>query len=322
MEGSVESLNRQSIPYLDKSATGNSFSRHDLTSELIQIMEKRNDELGFDSHDLIEDQAGGPAAFSEGCGSMFDPDDKILASSPETLNRSLKKWPSDLQADDIDDNSSTDAKDILEKLEMNPPKKVTRSIPDISDSDLYLDDLRLDVNYNKTPPKAPVFSQNGENKKFGDTLPIVKLEKYRAMADPIAEESDDYFSMTSNMVSDWACRLRTKFIADLKLGAVKFLRDYKIKVEIVSDTMFWEKVKLTFSKLREVRRALLRHGLTKLLLFKDHRPISSLFSSRYGESRSIIEPSTGMGILMVNSMQRKKMVKKIAVNILNSSSLL
>ena len=304
----------------DQSAQGNSCSQNDLTSELLQIMDRPPDEADFDSHDLIEDQAGGPLAFSHDCGSLLDADDKILGSTPELPSKSYKKTNSDHPLEEIDGNLSSDAKDILDKLELQPLRHVPRLPADVDDYDICLGDDKSNLEVARTPKKngfcSGIVNYNGEKASYG----LPRLEKYRAMAVPILEESDECISHCQILLSNWITRFKSRLLADLKVCAVSFSCDYNMKVGIVSDTMMMEKAKQTISKLRDVRRCLLRHGLTKLLLFKERHHQQSLFSSRLIESRSNIDQPASGACTFITGDQRKKLVQKIAVNILNNSS--
>lgn len=319
MQGSSISLDPSSQLNAEQNIGGSGVSKNDLTAELLLIMDNPKDELAFLSHDLIEDQAGGPAGFSEGYGSLLDPDEKILIGSPESDNKSLQKRSADLQLDDNDENLSHDAKEILEKLELNHQRKPFKSTSDDQELDLNLDDYYNSSEANKNATKCENFQHERKLDIFSSNSFFPKLEKYKSMAVPIVEESEDLLFHSNSTLIDWTQRLKQLILRDLKSGAFAFNCDYNLKVGIVSDTMLMEKVKFTFSKIREVRRTILRHALMKLLLFKERLPFTSFFSSRNGESRSIIEQSVGKSNPLITKEERKKMVQKIAVNILNNS---
>ena len=290
-------------------------SLHNMTDELIEILDNKENASQL-SLDLIEDRHGNWVLSDHGGAILNESESQNIFGSP-TGGTSLQKSSEDPW---IDDGQSSDAREILEKLENRsfeePVVANGRSWSGISPDKLK------SMGHTKTQSSGSYYLDqdipDGLSGAIGRAQSR-KLMKYAENVDQINEEQSEYSVRIPFPLLDMVNRKRDQFFSGLLALAKSFRRDYTSAVKIVADTLLVEKTKFIFSKMRAARRNLLLHAILRLSLNKPAKKKENKLKKKesYTErsGSNDVESSVTLGGDME---QRHKFIQKIASSILQS----
>lgn len=281
---------------------------NDLTDDLIDLLDVK-ETSDFYSDDLIEDQAGGPLQdhVDQDSGDGYDDDNMLLGID------SCVKREGSVDVLEDDGSQSSDGRDFLDRLEgSNSPERI--EVPHKDVGNLRRPNLLLSDEHFGQKQSSSLKKDSHDNSPEARLKP--KMVKYDRVDERINEESEE---LSFNICLGWselASKLRIGLVRQLKQAAYFYNLQYKDRFEVVRHTMYIEKTKFLFSKMRESRKKLLGYSLSKLKQLKDNTKheqeknnlhASYLFSQKQSENSKF------------SSERRRQMVYKIAGSITSYS---